>query len=86
MENNEIYKAIIKMAIKTARSITDDQEALTVKCLYKKLEKQIGKELEVGEYIQHDGKLYRVLKKHIVSEVTVIDEDELYVEIKGDEE
>ena len=25
--NNDIYRAIVKMAIKTARQITDDQEA-----------------------------------------------------------
>ena len=43
--NNDIYRAIVKMAIKTARQITDDQEALAVKCLYKNWSKQLGREL-----------------------------------------
>ncbi len=64
-DNRNIYTALIKMAVKMARNITDDQEALSVKCLYKQWEKQIGRQLEVGEYIQYDGKLYRVLQQHI---------------------
>jgi hypothetical protein len=64
-DNRNIYAAIIKMAVKTARAITDDQEALAVKCLYKQWEKQIGRQLEVGEYIQHNKQLYRVLQQHI---------------------
>ena len=63
-DNRNIYAAIIKMAVKTARAITDDQEALAVKCLYKQWEKQIGRQLEVGEYIQHNKQLYRVLQQH----------------------
>lgn len=63
--NRNIYTALIKMAVKMARNITDDQEALSVKCLYKQWEKQIGRQLEVGEYIQYDGKLYRVLQQHV---------------------
>ena len=43
--NNDIYRAIVKMCIKTARQITDDQEALAVKCLYKNWSKQLGREL-----------------------------------------
>ena len=64
-DNRNIYAAIIKMAVKTARAITDDQEALAVKCLYKQWEKQLGRQLEVGEYIQHNKQLYRVLQQHI---------------------
>ena len=63
--NNDIYRAIVKMCIKTARQITDDQEALAVKCLYKNWSKQIGRELTVGEYVQHGDKLYRVLTTHV---------------------
>ena len=63
--NNDIYRAIVKMAIKQARQITDDQEALAVKCLYKNWSKQIGRELAVGEYIQHGDRLYRVLTTHV---------------------
>ena len=60
------FRAIIKIAVKTARSITDDQEALKVKGLYKQFEKQIGRSVEVGEYIQYNDKLYRVLQAHTV--------------------
>lgn len=61
---NELWTAMLKMALKQARAITDDQEALTVQCLYKEWIKQIGKQLNVGEYVQHEGKLYRVLQAH----------------------
>lgn len=61
---NELWVAMLKMALKQARSITDDQEALSVQCLYREWNKQIGKQLNVGEYIQHEGKLYRVLQAH----------------------
>lgn len=61
---NELWAAMLKMALKQARAITDDQEALSVQCLYKEWNKQIGKQLNVGEYIQHEGKLYRVLQAH----------------------
>lgn len=61
---NELWAAMLKMALKQARTITDDQEALSVQCLYKEWNKQIGKQLNVGEYVQHEGKLYRVLQAH----------------------
>ena len=63
--NNDIYRAIVKMCIKQARQITDDQEALAVKCLYKNWSKQLGRELVVGEYVQHGDRLYRVLTTHV---------------------
>lgn len=63
--NNDIYRALVKMAIKQARQITDDQEALAVKCLYKNWSKQLGRELIVGEYVQHGDRLYRVLTTHV---------------------
>ena len=66
MEFNDIWAAVIKMAVKQARLIADDQEALAVKSLYKQWDKQIGNKLEVGEYVQYDGKLYRVLQAHTV--------------------
>ena len=81
--DNEIYRAIVRMAIRKARQITDDQEALAVKCLYKNLHKQVGKELKEGEYVQHGDRLYRVLKTHIVEKEAEIDE-ELYVEVVED--
>lgn len=65
---NELWAAMLKMALKQARAITDDQEALSVQCLYKEWDKQIGKQLNVGEYIQHEGELYKVLQTHTVQE------------------
>ena len=64
---NDIYdmwRAIINLAVKQARQITDDQEALELQILYKSWDQQIGKQLNVGEYVQHEGKLYRVLQAH----------------------
>ena len=80
-DNRNIYAAIIKMAVKTARAITDDQEALAVKCLYKQWEKQIGRQLEVGEYVQHNKQLYRVLQQHTAQESWVpgVGTESLYV-------
>ena len=63
--NNDILIALVKLAVKQARLITDDREALEVKCLYKEFDKQIGSTLNVGEYIQHEGKLYKVLQTHV---------------------
>lgn len=82
-DNRNIYAAIIKMAVKTARSITDDQEALAVKCLYKRWEKQLGRQLEVGEYVQHNDRLYRVLQQHIAQAnwIPGIGTESLYVVI-----
>ena len=77
--DNEIYRAIVRMAIRKARQITDDQEALTVKVLYKNLHKQVGKELKEGEYVQYEGKLFRVLKTHTIEKAEI--DEELYVEI-----
>ena len=68
---NELWMAMLKMAIKQARAITDDQEALSVQCLYKEWNKQIGKQLNAGEYIQHEGKLYRVLQAHVAQETWI---------------
>lgn len=64
---NDIYdmwRAIINLAVKQAKQITDDQEALELQILYKSWNQQIGKQLNVGEYVQHEGKLYRVLQAH----------------------
>lgn len=64
---NDIYdmwRAIINLAVKQAKQVTDDQEALELQILYKSWDQQIGKQLNVGEYVQHEGKLYRVLQAH----------------------
>lgn len=69
MDNfNDILAAIIRLGVKQARLITDDQEALAVQVLYKEWNKQLGKHLSVGEYVQHEGKLYRVLQAHTAQE------------------
>lgn len=65
---NDILVAVIKLAVKQARQITDDVQALEVQCLYKSWDKQLGKELQTGEYIQYDGSLYKVLQTHTVQE------------------
>ena len=90
MDDNikELWKAIVRLAVDQARSITDDQKALTVKSLYKQWEKQIGNMLDVGEYIQYEDKLYRVLQRHIVQEVWKPDvgTESLYVVIDKEHE
>ena len=68
MNNNELLRQIIQSAIKYARQIADDAEALNVKFLYKEFNKQIGRTLDVGEYIQYNDKLYKVLQAHTVQE------------------
>lgn len=67
-EFEQIWTAIMKLAVKQARQITDDEEALQVQCLYKQWDKQIGKTLQVGEYINYNGVLYKVLQQHTVQE------------------
>lgn len=62
----EKLRQIIRLAVKQARDITDDAEALEVKFLYKEFEAQIGRDLAVGEYIQYNDKLYKVLQAHTV--------------------
>ena len=64
----ELIRQIIRFAVKNAREITDGAEALEVKFLYKEFDKQIGRTLDVGEYIQYNDKLYKVLQAHTVQE------------------
>lgn len=66
MDNNELLRQIIQSAIKYARQIADDTEALNVKFLYKEFDKQIGRDVSVGEYMQYNDKLYKVLQAHTV--------------------
>ena len=70
MDNNikDLWTSIVRLAVKQARQVTNDQDALTLKPLYKQWEKQIGRQLEIGEYLQYENKLYRVLQQHIVQE------------------
>ena len=90
MDDNtkELWKAIVRLAVDQARNITDDQKALTVKSLYKQWEKQIGNILNVGEYIQYEDKLYRVLQQHTVQEVWKpgVGTESLYVAIDKEHE
>ena len=90
MGNNmeEIWNSIVRLAVKQARQITNDQEALTIKSLYKQWSRQIGRTLEVGEYIQHKDKLYRVLQQHTAQGnwVPGIGTESLYVVIDKDHE
>lgn len=66
--DKDVFRMLVKMAVKQARQITDDAEALEVKMLYKQWDKQIDKPLEVGEYIQYQDVLYKVLQAHTVQE------------------
>ena len=67
-EFEQIWAAIMKLAVKQARQVTDDTEALSLQILYKQWDNQIGKTLKVGEYINYDGILYKVLQEHTVQE------------------
>lgn len=64
----QIWAAIMKLAVKQARQVTDDKEALSLQVLYKQWNKQIGKTLQVGEYINHNDILYKVLQEHVVQD------------------
>lgn len=64
----QIWAAIMKLAVKQARQVTDDAEALSLQVLYKQWNKQIGKTLQVGEYINHNDILYKVLQEHVVQD------------------
>ena len=67
-EFEQIWAAIMKLIVKQARQVTDDKEALELQILYKQWDTQIGKTLEVGEYINYEGILYKVLQQHTVQE------------------
>lgn len=71
MSLSEIWAAVIALAIQQARQIEDEQEALKVQSLYKSWHMQIGKELTASEYIQHEGKLYKVLQTHRAQEIWI---------------
>lgn len=64
----ELLRQIIQFAVKGARQIVNDEEALEIKFLYKEFDKQIGRELTIGEYIQYNDVLYKVLQAHIAQE------------------
>lgn len=62
MNNEEIFRILIRMAIKQANTITDDKEALGVQMLYPRWKE--GKEYKTGQYIQYNEILYKVLISH----------------------
>ena len=64
----QIWAAIMKLAVKQARQVTDDTEALSLQVLYKQWDRQIGKTLQVGEYINHNDALYKVLQQHVAQD------------------
>ena len=67
-EFEQIWAAIMKLIVKQARQVTDDTEALSLQILYKQWDTQIGKTLQVGEYINYNEILYKVLQEHTVQE------------------
>lgn len=81
----DVLRQIIRLAVKQARQITDNAEALEVKFLYKEFEAQIGRDLAVGEYIQYNDKLYKVLQAHTVqTNWTPEDAPSLFAEVLTD--
>lgn len=60
----QIMAAIMKLAVKQARQVQDDAEALSLQILYKQWNRQVGKTLQVGEYVNHNDVLYKVLQQH----------------------
>ena len=83
--DKDVFRMLVKMAVKQARQITDDAEALQVKMLYKQWDKQIDKPLEVGEYIQYQDVLYKVLQAHTVQEAwTPTDAPSLFAKVLVD--
>ena len=64
----QIMAAIMKLAVKQARQVQDDAEALSLQILYKQWNKQVGKELQVGEYVNHNEVLYKVLQQHVAQD------------------
>lgn len=58
----EIFKALAIMAQKQAVQLTDDQEALTVMCLYPEWKPDIA--VHVGERYRHVDKLYKCRQAH----------------------
>ena len=80
--NEEIFRAIVRMAVQQARAITDDAKALEVQALYKDWTKQIDRDLTVGEYINYEGVLYKVLQAHTVQETwTPVDAPSLFAKV-----
>ena len=69
MDNFElVWDAIMKLILKQAKQVTDDAEALSIQVLYEQWDDKIGKTLQVGEYINYDGILYKALQEHTVQE------------------
>ena len=64
--DKDIFRILVKMAVKQARTITDDKEALEVQILYPDWKKQLGKTLVAGQYIRYEDVLYKVLMDHAV--------------------
>ena len=62
--NEEIYRVLIKMAVKQARTIKNDQEALEVRILYPDFEACEGRTLKNGNYIQYQDNLFKVIQEH----------------------
>lgn len=84
----EKWRAVISLAVKQARAVVDDKEALEIRWLYKQWEAQLGRQLNVGEYIQHEDKLYRVLQQHIAQKSWIpgVGTESLYVVIDKEHE
>lgn len=62
MNNEDVLRLLIKMAIKQAKTITDEKEALEVRLLYPRW--KMNTNYTVGQFVNHNEVLYKVLTEH----------------------
>lgn len=78
---------IIKLMTMTINTMSlTDQQALTVKSLYPNWENFIGQQLTVGQKVQYNNKLFKVIQEHTAQEnwSPGIDTASLFTEIVED--
>lgn len=81
----DIVEAIKKMLAPSVEELTDE-EALEVAALYPTWASRIGQSVTTGERLWYDGKLYKTLQPHTVSEEWTPDTAvSLYVEVSIEE-
>lgn len=62
--NKEVFRKIVKLAVGEVKKIKNDQVALEYIELYPDFKLSYGKTLTVGQYIQDEGKLFKVIQEH----------------------
>ena len=77
----EVMEAVKKM-LSTPASELSDEDALAVAALYPTWASKIGEQVNVGERLWYDGKLYKVVQPHTATDLWVPDHNPaLYTEI-----